>query len=136
MTTYHLKCSLIYRQEYSESIFADGTTYGLPVDIFSFGVLILCAIIGDWPKPTEPVVATSKDEVKVSRTVSEIERRQQYLDKMIGEAEVLRPLVEECLDNDPAVRPIIATVCERIKEIRENYVQNHPEKRACITACI
>ena len=45
----------------------------------------------------------------------EVERRQQYLDKMIGGAEVLRPLVEECLDDDPAVRPTIATVCERIQ---------------------
>ena len=115
------------RQEYSESIFADGSRYGLPVDIFSLGVLILCAIIDDWPKPTELVVVTSKDEVKVSRTVSEVERRQQYLDKMIGEAEVLRPLVEECLDDDPAVRPTIATICERIKGIKENYVQNHPD---------
>jgi len=30
---------------------------------------------------------------------------------MRGEAEVLRPLVEECLDDDPAVRPTIAAVC-------------------------
>ena len=30
---------------------------------------------------------------------------------MIGEAEVLRPLVEECLDDDPAVRPTIVANC-------------------------
>ena len=113
------------RQEYSESIFADGPQYGLPADIFSFGVLVLCAIIGDWPKPTELVVVTSKDG-EVCRMASEVERRQQYLDKMIGEAEALRPLLEECLDDDPAVRPTIATVCERIKGIREKCVQNHP----------
>ena len=114
------------RQEYSESVFADGSAYGLPVDVFCFGVLIICAIIGEWPKPTEVVVVTCKNGAKVSQTVSEVERHQQYLDKMIGEAEVLRPLVEECLDDDPAVRPTIATVCERIKGIRENYMQCHP----------
>ena len=107
------------RQEHSESVFADGSAYGLPVDVFCFGVLVLCAIICGWPKPTELIVVTSKDGAKVSQTVSEVERRQQYLDKMIGEAEVLRPLVEECLDDDPAVRPTIATVCERIKGIKE-----------------
>ena len=53
----------------------------------------------------------------------EVERRQQYLDKMIGEAEVLRPLVEECLDDDPAVRPTIATVCERIQVNKDVYMK-------------
>ena len=56
----------------------------------------------------------------MNQTLSEVQRHQQYLDKMIGEAEVLRPLVEECLDDDPAVRPTIATVCERMKRIREH----------------
>ena len=62
----------------------------------------------------------SKDGAKVNRTLSEAQRHQQYLDKMIEEAEVLRSLVEECLDDDPAVRPIIATVCERMKGIRKH----------------
>ena len=59
--------------------------------------------------------------------MSEVERRQQYLDKMIGEAEVLRPLVEECLDDDPAVRPTIATVCERIQVSKDTYVKECPQ---------
>ena len=40
---------------------------------------------------------------------AEVERRQQYLDKLRGEAEVLRLLVEECLDYDPAERKGAAT---------------------------
>ena len=67
--------------------------------------------------------------------LSEVERRQQYLDKMIGEVEVLRALVEECLDDDPAVRPTIAAVCERIlvnkdvymKEPRQDVITLHHE---------
>ena len=31
---------------------------------------------------------------------------------MTGDAEVLRLLVEECLDDDPAVRRTVAAVCE------------------------
>ena len=46
---------------------------------------------------------------------------------MIGEAEVLRPLVEECLDDDPAVRPIIATVCERILVNKDAYMKEPPQ---------
>ena len=46
---------------------------------------------------------------------------------MIGEAEVLRPLVEECLDDDPAVRPTIATVCERIQVNKDAYMKESPQ---------
>ena len=60
--------------------------------------------------------------------LSEVERRQQYLDNMIGEAEVLRPLVEECLDYDPAVRPTIATVCGRIRVSNDAYMKECPQE--------
>ena len=52
---------------------------------------------------------------------------QQYLDKMIGEAEVLRPLVEECLDDDLVVRPTMATVCERIQVSKDAYMKEYPQ---------
>ena len=58
----------------------------------------------------------------------EVEQRQQYLDKMIGEAEMLRQLVEECLDDDPAVRPPIATVCERIQVSKDVYIKECPQE--------
>ena len=43
-----------------------------------------------------------------------------YLDKMIGDAKVLRPLVEECLNNDPTRRPTIENVSKRIKEMKKS----------------
>jgi len=46
---------------------------------------------------------------------------------MIGEAEVLRPLVEECLDDDPAMRPTIATVCKRIQVSKDDYMKKSPQ---------
>ena len=52
------------------------------------------------------------------RGFSEVERRQEHLDKMTGEAEVLRPLVEACLDNDPVQRPSILELSEKIKELK------------------
>ena len=87
--------------------------YGPPMDVFSFAGIILHIFNQQWPKPTDAIQFDPKTRKRVA--LSEVERRQQYLDKMmIGEAEVLRPLVEECLDDDPAVRPTMATVYERI----------------------
>ena len=69
-----------------------------------------------WPNPPKQVDFDIK-----TRTM--VEQRQQYLDKM-GEAEVLRPLVEECLGDDPAVRPTIVTVCERIQMSKDTYMKD------------
>ena len=59
--------------------------------------------------------------------MSEIERRLQYLDMLKEGLEVLRPLVEECLDDDPAVRPSIIAVCERIQVIKDFYIKEPPQ---------
>ena len=45
---------------------------------------------------------------------------------------MLRPLVEECLDCDPAVRPTIATICERIQVTKDVYMKECPQE--CITS--
>ena len=95
------------------------------MDVFSFAGIILHTFNQQWPSPSEQVQFDPKTRRRVA--LSEVERRQQYLDKMIGEAEVLRPLVEECLDDDPAVRPTIATVCERIQVNKDAYMKESPQ---------
>ena len=106
---------------------ANSPVYGPPMDVFSFAGIILHTFNQLWPRPLDQVQFDPKTRRRVA--LSEVERRQQYLDKMIGEAEVLRPLVEECLDDDPAVRPTIATVCERIQVSKDACVS--PQQ--CIT---
>ena len=108
---------------------ANSPLYGPPMDVFSFAGIILHTFNQQWPRPTEQVQFDTKTRRKVA--LLEVERRQQYLDKMIGEAEVLRPLVEECLDDDPAVRPTIATVSERIQMNKNVYMKESPQE--CIT---
>ena len=103
--------------------------YGIAMDVFSFAGIILHTFNQQWPSPTEQVQFDPKTRRRVA--LSEVERRQQYLDKMKGETEVLRPLVEECLDDDPAVRPTIATVCERIRVSKDAYMKECPQE--CIT---
>ena len=41
--------------------------------------------------------------------------------------------MEECLDDDPAVRPTIATVCERIQVSKDAYMKECPQD--VITLC-
>ena len=105
--------------------FNDTPEYGPPMDVFSFAGIILYTFNQQWPRPTEAIRFDLYTGKKVA--LSEVERRQQHLDKMIGEAKVLRPLVEECLDNAPYVRPTIATVCERIQVSKDAYMKESPQ---------
>ena len=120
----------------SPEIFAEKPKFGLPSDVFSYGGVVLYAVVGKWPIPTDRVKFGPKTREMVF--ISEVERRQPYLNELIGEAEVLRSLMEECLDNDPAGRPTIEIVSERIKQIKINYMEKHPETKViwCNTYCM
>ena len=104
---------------------AKSPVYGPPIDVFSFAGVTLHTFNQQWPSPSEQVEFDPETRTRVA--LSEVERRQEYLDKMIGEAEVLRPLVEECLDDDPAVRPTIATVSEGIQVSKDAYMREAPQ---------
>ena len=99
--------------------------YGLSLDVFSFAGIILYTFTQQWPRPTDQVEFDPMTRRRVA--LSEVERRQQYLDKMIGEAEVLRPLVEKCLDDDPAVRPTIVDVYKRIQVNKDANMKESPQ---------
>ena len=92
---------------------------------FSFGGIILHTFNQRWPSPCSQVQFDPKTRKMVA--LSEVERRQEYLDEMIGEAEVLRSLVEECLDYDPVVRPSIATVCEGVQLSKDACMKEFPQ---------
>ena len=94
----------------------DNPKYNTSLDVFSYGGIVLYTVNGIWPKPTAPTKCDSLTHQV--RGFSEAERRQEYLAKMAGEAEVLRPLVESCLDNDPVKRPSIKELSERIKPLK------------------
>ena len=94
----------------------DKPKYSTSLDVFSYGGIVLHTVNGEWPTPKE---ATRYDTVK--RQVvgfNEVERRREHLDKMTGEAKALRPLVEACLDNDPAKRPAISWLSKKMTEIK------------------
>ena len=99
--------------------------YGLPMDTFSFAGIVLHTFNQQWPSPSDQVQFDPKTRRRVA--LSEVERRQQYLDKLIEEAKILRPLVEECLDDDPVVRPTIAAIYERIQVSKDVYMKESPQ---------
>ena len=101
----------------------DKPQYDTSLDVFSYGGIILHTVNGKWPTPTP--LAKFDPVTRQVRGFSEVERRQEHLDKMRGEAEMLRPLVEACLDNDPVKRPSILDMCKKI-----------PLKVVCVYKCV
>ena len=91
--------------------FQDKPNYGLPLDMFSYGGVVLYTATQQWPTPTSWFDS--------GKYLSESQRRQRYLDGMTGDAADLKPLVISCLDNNPENRPKINNVCTVIKKAKD-----------------
>ena len=81
----------------------------MEVDVFSFGVMLVHVLSGQWPFPSEPTQVHPRNPTRVIG-LSEVERRVQYLN-IIGRpskqqaGHPLMPLIERCLNNSPNLRP-------------------------------
>ncbi|XP_065910235.1 uncharacterized protein [Dysidea avara] len=95
---------------------ADRPVYGLPLDVFSFGGVILYTATQLWPQPSSWVQFDSHGR---RIAVTEVTRRQHYLDRMIEDAADLKPLVMSCLDDNPKNRPLIEQVSVEIKRAKD-----------------
>ena len=91
--------------------------YGPSLDVFSYGGVILNVTTQLWPQPTDPIEFNPDTDRR--EVVSEVKRRQQYLDKMTGGAADLKPLVMSCLDDIPKNRPPVAQVSMTIKRVKD-----------------
>ena len=91
--------------------------YGPPLDIFSYAGVILHVVNQKWPKPLHYVMTDPKTGKMLA--LSEIERRQQHMEKMTRTPADLQPLVEQCLDNQPSRRPPVSDVSQRMKRMKE-----------------
>ena len=95
----------------------DRPVCGPSSDVFSYGGVTLYVTTQLWPQPTDPTVFnldTGRREV-----VSEVKRRQEYLDMMTGGTADLKPLVISCLDDNPMNRPAIAQLFMRVKHVKD-----------------
>ena len=71
----------------------------------------------EWPKPLHYVVTDPKTRSRVA--LSEVERRQEHVEKIRGALVDVRVLVEQCLDDIPARRPPISDLSERMRRMKE-----------------
>ena len=101
--------------------------YGPSLDVFSYGGVILNVTTQLWPEPTDR--SQFNLDTDVWEIVSEAKRRQQYLDKMIGGAADLKPLVVSCLDDNPKKRPLVAQVSMAIKRAKDACSQKSGHDR-------
>ena len=90
--------------------------YGTTIDVFSFGGIALYVFSEAWPVPS--ALKQKDPNSKKMVTLTEAERRQQYLDKMTGKAAGLKRIVEQCLDDDPDERPPIQEVSAIIESFK------------------
>jgi len=97
----------------------DNPKYGPPLDIFSFAGVVLFTITHQWPEPTAREKKNPDGGKKEVAMVLEVDRRHEYLDKMVGKAAGLKPLVRSCLNDHPDERPLIAEVTWTIKNLMD-----------------
>ena len=102
---------------------ADRPVYGVSLDVFSYGGVILYTITQLWPQPSSWV---QFDPDTGRRTVlSEVERCQRYLDKMTRGAADLKPIVITCLDDNPMKRPSLIQISMTIKRVKNECSQKN-----------
>jgi len=90
--------------------------YGPPLDVFSYGAVVLNVITQQWPTPTDrEQLNPDTDRWEV---ISEVARRQMYFDILTGGVTSLVPLVTSCLHDNPKKRPSVVQVSMDIKRIK------------------
>ena len=81
-------------------------SYDSKLDVFSFGQVALYTITQEMPMPTNATVLDPS--TKALTAVSEVQRRQAYVDKLdtlVSSCPLIKELILKCLDNDPDMRP-------------------------------
>ena len=101
-------------------------SYTTALDVFSYGALMLHTGAQDWPIPSEyMIVDPDTQELKY---LNEVQRRQEYLNKL-QDAEMLRPIILDCLQNNYTKQPTIVEVCKKLKLLQESLPKNHQKLR-------
>ncbi len=88
--------------------------YDVKVDIFSYGVMMVHSLCGHWPFPGEAVRVNPNNPTDLT-PVSEVSRRQEYLDAIPGDHPLMQ-LIHLCLRNGPAHRPDASYIAQQVSE--------------------
>ena len=85
--------------------------YDTSMDVFSYGVIMIHMLCGEWP---EPQCGPTRPEGDKVIGVSEAERREKFLEA-IGHDHPSMTLIKTCIHNDPTRRPEIDVILKEIK---------------------
>ena len=100
--------------------------YTSKVDIFSFGILVMHVLSGEWPMPSAMYAEDPRDPSKTI-PVNEFQRRRDSIDR-ISEGHHLLGLIEQCLSDIPSRRPDAAEVVRQL-QTEHARVPPRPENR-------
>ena len=89
-------------------------TYNQSIDEFSYGVLMVHVLCGQWPAPQTGPTRTNEDGT--INLVTEAERRQKFLD-IIGSDHPLVDLILRCIHNSPNQRAHAEELVQRLAEV-------------------
>ena len=95
---------------------SDNPVYDLAVDIFALGGVILYTTTRQWPTPSSWIHFDPNTGEKSNLT--ELQRRQQYMDRMPSTFAGFKPLVISCLDDNPKHRPAVTKVLMEIEKVK------------------
>jgi len=98
--------------------------YDTPLDIFSFGGIIIHCMAHQWPTPKGPNVTIDPATRKVVGH-SEQERRSHLIEQM-GSIKLLKSLAIRCLDNVASTRPGIVEISEQLAALKVKTIQSSP----------
>ena len=85
--------------------------YNTSVDVFSYGILMIHTLSGQWPEPQVGPVRSNFPRKPVP--VSEAERRDLFL-RTIGKDHPLISLIRKCIDNQPRLRPHMSEIVKKL----------------------
>ena len=108
-------------------------SYTTALDMFSFGALMLHTGAQDWPIPSEYMVVDP--ETQDMKYLNEVQRRQEYLDKL-QDAEMLRPLILDCLQNNYTKRPTIINVSKQLQLLKETLPKKPLDKSSSVDKAV
>ncbi len=89
--------------------------YTNKVDIFSFGVMMVHVLSGQWPIPGE-VFRPDRVNPNLIVPVSEVDRREEYFQE-IDQDHPLMGLIRQCLSNNPTSRPEALDILGQVESV-------------------
>ena len=94
--------------------------YDTPLDVFSYGGIMIHCMSGQWPTPKEAVAVDPITRLVVG--FSEQERRGHLIEKMGNEQ--LKSLTRRCLDNVSEARPSMVEISEKVGLLKNNAIKS------------